>query len=73
MVDEPPVPDEFAALLAPLDEQERELLRLRFGLGGGEPRTLEEVGELLGLTRADVRVIEEGAMKKLPRPDPGLD
>ena len=69
MDDEPPVPDEFASLLGPLDEQERELMRLRFGLEGGEPRTLEEVRELLGLTRADVRAIEDGAVRKLHRPD----
>jgi len=39
------LPDEIARLLAPLDEREREILKLRFGLDRGEPRTLEEVGE----------------------------
>ncbi len=41
------LPDEVARLLAPLDEREREILRLRFGLDRGEPRTLEEVGARL--------------------------
>jgi DNA-directed RNA polymerase sigma subunit (sigma70/sigma32) len=39
------LPEEIARLLAPLDEREREILKLRFGLDRGEPRTLEEVGE----------------------------
>ncbi len=38
------LPDEIARLLVPLDERERRILRLRFGLDRGEPRTLEEVG-----------------------------
>ena len=45
------LPDEIARLLAPLDEREREILKLRFGLDRGEPRTLEEVGEHFNLTR----------------------
>jgi RNA polymerase sigma factor (sigma-70 family) len=39
------LPEEIQRLLSPLDEREREILRLRFGLDRGEPRTLEEVGE----------------------------
>ena len=39
------LPDEISRLLSPLDEREREILKLRFGLDRGEPRTLEEVGE----------------------------
>ena len=41
--------DKDARLLAPLDEREREILKLRFGLDRGEPRTLEEVGEHFNL------------------------
>ena len=41
------LPEEISRLLAPLDQREREILALRFGLDRGEPRTLEEVGEIL--------------------------
>src|SRR4029077_19518867 len=43
--------DEISRLLSPLDEREREILKLRFGLDRGEPRTLGEVGEHFNLTR----------------------
>src|SRR5216683_7342482 len=62
------LPDEIARLLAPLDEREREILRLRFGLDRGEPRTLEEVGEHFNLTRERIRQIEARAMSKLRHP-----
>ena len=54
--------------LSPLDEREREILRLRFGLDRGEPRTLEEVGEHFNLTRERIRQIEARAMSKLRHP-----
>ena len=60
--------DEIARLLAPLDEREREILKLRFGLDRGEPRTLEEVGEHFNLTRERIRQIEARAMSKLRHP-----
>jgi DNA-directed RNA polymerase sigma subunit (sigma70/sigma32) len=63
------LPQEIAKLLGPLDEREREILRLRFGLDRGEPRTLEEVGEHFNLTRERIRQIEARAMSKL-RPIP---
>ena len=62
------LPDEIGRLLAPLDEREREILRLRFGLDRGEPRTLEEVGEQFNLTRERIRQIEARAMSKLRHP-----
>ena len=62
------VADEIGRLLAPLDEREREILRLRFGLDRGEPRTLEEVGEYFDLTRERIRQIEARAMSKLRHP-----
>ncbi len=62
------LPEEIARLLAPLDEREREILRLRFGLDRGEPRTLEEVGEYFNLTRERIRQIEARAMSKLRHP-----
>jgi len=48
-----------------LKPRERELLRLRFGMEGGEPQTLAQIGERFGLTRERVRQIEAIALKKL--------
>jgi len=48
-----------------LDEFEREIMKLRFGLDRGEPRTLEEVGKQFNLTRERVRQIEARAISKL--------
>ena len=59
---------EIDRLLAPLDERERRILKLRFGLDRGEPRTLEEVGEHFNLTRERIRQIEARAMSKLRHP-----
>jgi RNA polymerase primary sigma factor len=52
-------------LLDQLDERAATVLRLRFGLDHEEPRTLLEIGELLGLTRERVRQIEREALQKL--------
>ncbi|MBF6558449.1 MAG: sigma-70 family RNA polymerase sigma factor [Acidimicrobiales bacterium] len=62
------LPDEIDRLLSPLDKREREILRLRFGLDRGEPRTLEEVGGYFNLTRERIRQIEAKAMSKLRHP-----
>jgi len=62
------VPYEMARLLAVLDEREREILKLRYGLDQGEPRTLEEVGERMHLTRERIRQIESRALCKLRHP-----
>jgi RNA polymerase sigma factor (sigma-70 family) len=62
------LPDEIIRLLHPLDDREREILRLRFGLDRGEPRTLEEVGAYFHLTRERIRQIEARAMSKLRHP-----
>ena len=62
------LPGEIEKLLAPLDEREREILRLRYGLDRGEPRTLEEVGAALELTRERIRQIERTALSKLRHP-----
>jgi RNA polymerase sigma factor (sigma-70 family) len=59
---------EVARLLAPLDEREKAVLRLRFGLDRGEPRTLEEVGAIFNLTRERIRQIEARAIAKLRHP-----
>jgi RNA polymerase sigma factor (sigma-70 family) len=55
-------------MLIALDEREREILRLRFGLDRGEPRTLDEVGAYFSLTRERIRQIEARAMSKLRHP-----
>ena len=62
------LPEQIARLLAPLDDREREILKLRFGLDRGEPRTREEVGEHFNLTRERIRQIEAKAMSKLRHP-----
>ena len=62
------LPEEISRLLAPLDNREREILKLRFGLDRGEPRTLEEVGDHFELTRERIRQIEARAMSKLRHP-----
>jgi RNA polymerase sigma factor (sigma-70 family) len=59
---------EIDKLLAPLDERERQILQLRYGLDRGEPRTLEEVGAVLNLTRERIRQIERTALSKLRHP-----
>ncbi len=59
---------EIDKLLAPLDERERQILRLRYGLDRGDPRTLEEVGLALNLTRERIRQIERTALSKLRHP-----
>jgi RNA polymerase primary sigma factor len=62
------LPDEVSRLLAPLDDREATIIRLRFGLDRGEPRTLEEVGRHFDLTRERIRQIEARAMSKLRHP-----
>ncbi|ACN98896.1 RNA polymerase sigma factor RpoD (Sigma-A) (Sigma-43) [Sulfurihydrogenibium azorense Az-Fu1] len=57
--------EEFERLLNVLDEREREIIKLRYGLEGLEPKTLEEVGEMLGISRERVRQLEQRALKKL--------
>jgi RNA polymerase sigma factor (sigma-70 family) len=59
---------EVERLLGSLGERERQILRLRYGLDRGEPRTLEEVGAELNLTRERIRQIERNALAKLRRP-----
>ena len=56
---------EIDKLLSCLDEREGQILRLRYGLDRGEPRTLEEVGAELNLTRERIRQIERSALAKL--------
>ena len=55
-------------LLRVLTPREEQVIRLRFGIGNGESRTLEEVGKLLNVTRERIRQIEVLALKKLREP-----
>jgi RNA polymerase primary sigma factor len=55
------------AMVGDLDEKEREVIRMRFGLDGEEPRTLQEIGEAMGLSRERIRQIESRAKEKLRR------
>ena len=59
--------DHLAVVLASLGERERQVVRLRYGLFDGEPRTLEEVGQVFGVTRERVRQIEAKTLAKLRR------
>jgi RNA polymerase primary sigma factor len=53
--------------LRALPERERQVIELRYGLAGGEPLTLEEVGKAFGVTRERIRQIENNTLKKLQR------
>lgn len=55
-------------VLLTLTEREEKVLRLRFGIGDGYPRTLEEVGHIFNVTRERVRQIEAKALRKLRHP-----
>ena len=55
-------------VLSTLTEREKKVLRLRFGIGDGYPRTLEEVGSVFRVTRERVRQIEAKALRKLRHP-----
>lgn len=52
-------------LATTLDEREQQVIRLRFGLDDGQPRTLDQIGKLFGLSRERVRQIEREVMTKL--------
>lgn len=60
--------DHIDALLGDLEERERQVIELRFGLRDGHPRTLEEVGKEFNVTRERIRQIEAKALRKLRHP-----
>ena len=62
--------DAIHEILEGLEERERNVVIMRFGLGDARPATLEEVGKAFGITRERVRQIEVKTIAKLRRPDP---
>jgi RNA polymerase sigma factor (sigma-70 family) len=64
---------EVSKLLSALDDRERQILRLRYGFDRGDPRTLEEVGAEMNLTRERIRQIERAALSKLRHPSSKAD
>ena len=60
--------EQVRQLLGTLDERERRVLELRYGIGGDRARTLEEVGKEFGVTRERIRQIEAKALRKLRHP-----
>src|SRR5258708_40209427 len=69
--------DEVSDLLEVLDDRERKIILLRFGLDGGKPKTLEDVGKKFGVTRERIRQLQNvalvqmrGALRKKETPTP---
>ena len=62
------LPQQFEAALAQLTEREAGVMRMRFGLTDGDPKTLEQIGRLQGVTRERIRQIECKALSKLRHP-----
>lgn len=57
--------EQLAEIISTLTEREQKIIRLRFGIGGGRPHTLEEVGNEFAVTRERIRQIEAKALSKL--------
>ena len=57
--------DEVRALLLRLSDKERDIIELRYGLSGGKPMSLKEIGEKYSLTKERIRQIEKRALEKL--------
>ena len=60
--------EQIIQILDSLTDREKRVLELRFGLGDGRGRTLEEVGKEFGVTRERIRQIEAKALRKLRHP-----
>ncbi len=60
--------EQMRSILGSLNERERRVLEMRFGLKDGQGRTLEEVGQAFGVTRERIRQIEAKALRKLRHP-----
>lgn len=60
--------EEISKILQELDMRERRVIEYRFGLNGNTPMTLQEIGDMWGITRERVRQIEQKALRKLQYP-----
>jgi RNA polymerase primary sigma factor len=60
--------EQVRSVLNLLNDREREVLEMRFGLKDGQDHTLEEVGKYFGVTRERIRQIEAKALRKLRHP-----
>jgi RNA polymerase primary sigma factor len=60
--------DQLQSVLQTLSEREAGVVKLRFGLTDGQPRTLDEIGQVYGVTRERIRQIESKTMSKLRHP-----
>ncbi len=52
-------------LLASLNERERKIITCRFGINGETPKTLEQLGEIMGYSKERIRQLEDGALRKI--------
>jgi RNA polymerase primary sigma factor len=59
--------DELSELLEVLDDRERKIILMRFGLDDGKPKILEEIGKKFGVTRERIRQLQNIALAKLRR------
>lgn len=64
------LPNKINAALKTLGSRQRQIIKLRFGLGGLEPMTLAEIARLLDRSPALIREIEQGVIRRLQRPGP---
>ncbi|MFB0566844.1 MAG: RNA polymerase sigma factor RpoD/SigA [Candidatus Aminicenantaceae bacterium] len=61
------IQEQIREMLGELSEKEALVLKLRFGLNDNQPRTLQEIGDMLNLSRERIRQVEQKAMRKLAR------
>ena len=57
--------EQLAAIISTLSDREQKIIKLRFGIGGGKPHTLEDVGSKFSVTRERIRQIEAKALSKI--------
>lgn len=69
LIDEVSIPKSVKDALYVLDEKEREIIRMRFGIGSDVSCTLDEIGRKFGLTRERIRQIEKKALRKIRESD----
>jgi RNA polymerase primary sigma factor len=60
--------EQLESVLDTLSDREAGVIRMRFGLTDGQPKTLDEIGKVYGVTRERIRQIERGTMEKLRDP-----